>query len=103
MNLEHVVSWIVLAPFLAGAIIILCAPFHSRPWMKATAMLLSVGAVTYGFIQSLNIFNELSVHPLLAPVINNADWFACSNFKLSVGYLVDNLAAVMLIIVTVVS
>jgi NAD(P)H-quinone oxidoreductase subunit 5 len=103
MSLLHVVPLIVLAPFLVGALIILCAPFHSRSWMKPIAMLLSIGAVSYGLVQSLSIFNELQLHPLLTPEVHNLDWFVSSTFKLSVGYLVDNLAVVMLIIVTVIS
>jgi NAD(P)H-quinone oxidoreductase subunit 5 len=88
--------WIVAAPFLAAIIIILFARFN-----KTLSMLLSVGAVAYGFFHSLAILNVLRVNP--TPYQTNIDWFVSSSFKLSVGLLVDNLAAVMLIVVTTVS
>jgi NAD(P)H-quinone oxidoreductase subunit 5 len=95
--------WIVIAPFLVGAAIILLYPFHRHVWMKTLSMLLSVGAVAYGFAHSLCIFNDLRLTPALAPWQVNYDWFVSSSFKLATGVLVDNLAAVMLIVVTTVS
>lgn len=95
--------WIVVAPFLVGAAIILLYPFHRHVWMKTLSMLLSVGAVAYGFAHSLCIFNDLRLTPALAPWQVNYDWFISSSFKLACGVLVDNLAAVMLIVVTTVS
>src|SRR5262249_2346835 len=88
---------IVLLPFIAGAAIILGARHN-----KTLSMLLSVGAVFLGFLQSLLIFNEL---PALqgVPYQVNWDWFVSSSFKLTTGLLIDNLAAVMLLIVTTVS
>ncbi len=91
-------QWIVLVPFLAATIIILFARFN-----KTLSMALSVGSVFYGFIHSLLILDVLRKHPELAPYQVNYDWFVSSAFKLSVGVLVDNLAAVMLIVVCAVS
>lgn len=89
---------IVLMPFLVGAIIILFARFN-----KTLSMALSVGAVTYGFFHSLLLLNALSHDPHLGPWQTNIDWFVSSSFKISMGVLVDNLAAVMLIVVCAVS
>ncbi len=88
--------WIVLAPFIAGAVIILGARAS-----KTMSMLLSIAAVAYGFVHSLLIFNTLHGNPV--PYQVNWDWFVSDSFKLSVGLLVDNLASVMLIVVTAVS
>jgi NAD(P)H-quinone oxidoreductase subunit 5 len=88
---------IVLLPFIAGTIIILGGRHN-----KTLSMMLSIGAVFLGFLQSVFIFAEL-------PALNNIpyqvnwDWFVSGSFKLTMGLLVDNLAAVMLIIVTTVS
>jgi len=88
----------VAVPFLVGALIILGVR-HS----KTLSMLLSVGAVTYGFIHSLLILQAFVQSPKLAPYQVNCDWFLSSSFKLSMGVMVDHLAAVMLIVVTTVS
>lgn len=90
--------WIVLAPFIAGALIILFARFN-----KTLSMFLSISAVTYGFVHSLLIIDQLTQKPELGPWQQNWDWFISSSFKLSVGVLVDNLAAMMLIVVCTVS
>jgi NAD(P)H-quinone oxidoreductase subunit 5 len=95
--------WIVAAPFLVGAIIILMWPFHRQIWMKTLAMVLSVGAVTYGLGHSLGIFQLLQSNPDLPAWQVNWTWFTSSSFTLAIGVLVDHLAAIMLIVVTTVS
>jgi proton-translocating NADH-quinone oxidoreductase chain L len=93
-------AWIiVLAPFITGLIIIL-----GLRKSKTASMLLSVGTVTYGFIHSLLIYFALTQDPSLAarPPLD-FPWFVSSSFTLSIGVLVDNLAAMMLIVVTAVS
>lgn len=66
-------------------------------------MLLSVGAVAYGFVHSLAILTALKANPDLIPKPLNWDWFSCSTFHISVGVMVDHLAAVMLLVVTTIS
>ncbi len=95
--------WIVLVPFLVGTLIILLGRFHSQVWMKTLAMLISVGAVAYGLGHSLLIFNTLRLDPTVAPWQVNYDWFVSSSFRLAIGVLIDNLASIMLIVVTTVS
>ena len=98
--------WIVLLPFIAGALIILL-PFlfpisrDTRKW-KTISMLISIGAVTYGFLHSVAIFSELA-HNGGVPYITEWLWFQSASFRLTMGLLVDNLASVMLIVVTMVS
>ncbi len=90
--------WIVAAQFIAGALIILATRQN-----RTLSMILSVGAVAYGFVHSLLIFDVFRQHPELAPWQANTDWFVCASFRISAGVLVDNLAAVMMIVVTTVS
>ncbi len=94
--------WIVAIPFIVGGLIILVARFNNRA-VRTLCMSASVGAVLYGFIHSALIFQALYQHPYLAPYVANRDWFTSSSFNISAGVLIDNLAAVMMIIVTTVS
>lgn len=93
--------WIVLLPFLAGALIILGTAIFKDKMPKTLCMGLSIGAVFYGFFQSLLIFNQLRQLP--TPYMVDIDWFVSESFKITAGVLVDNLASLMLIVVTVVS
>lgn len=92
------IGYIVAAPFLAGLLIILGL------WRsKTTAMVLSIGAVTLGFVYSILLFYAVTNDPSLVPWQSNIDWLVSSQIRLSMGLLVDNLVAVMLIVVTTVS
>lgn len=90
--------WIVLAPFIAGTLIILGARKS-----KTASMMISVGAVLYGFIHSLLIFQALAANANLHLQPKEIAYFTCPEFKLSVGILIDHLTSVMLIVVTGVS
>lgn len=93
-------AWgIVAAPFLAGFLIIL----FLRKW-KTVSMLTSIGAVVYGFIHSCLIFNAFAQRPELATMPPlEYPFFVSHSFVLSIGVLVDNLAVMMLLVVTSVS
>lgn len=108
----HNAYWIVLLPFLAGALIIVL-PFltemvtalprisrDSRGW-KLFSMALSIGAVTIGFVHSIAVFNYLAQTG--TPYIADTTWFVSGDFRLTMGLLIDNLTAVMLLVVTIVS
>ncbi len=108
----HNAYWIVLLPFLAGALIILL-PFltemvpalpriarDTRGW-KLFSMGLSVGAVTIGFVHSILAFDVLAKTGI--PYVADTIWFDSASFKLTTGLLIDNLAVVMLVIVTTIS
>jgi NAD(P)H-quinone oxidoreductase subunit 5 len=95
-----VLSWswaIVAAPFLAGTAIILGLRGN-----KTLSMLASVGAVFYGFLHSLLILITFAKSETPAYQIN-WDWFNSASFNISMGLMVDHLAAVMLIVVTTIS
>ncbi len=92
------IGYVVAAPFLAGLLIILGL------WRSKTiSMVLSVGAVTIGFVYSILLFYAITNDPKLVPWQVNMDWLVSSQLRLSMGLLVDNLVAVMLIVVTTVS
>lgn len=91
-------GWIVLAPFLVGLTIILFAR-RSKP----LSMCLSLGAVIYGFAHSLLIFYALNQPGVTGGVVLDMPYFVSASLNLHVGVLVDNLAAMMLIVVTCVS
>lgn len=101
-------AWLIVAlPFLVGFGIIgsfLFGGLHigDKRVFKSIAMLASIGAVFWGFFHSIVIFEALRSNSAHAYQYN-FDWFTCHNFKLSVGFLVDNLATMMLIVVTTVS
>lgn len=88
--------WIVILPFVVGALIILGGRYN-----KTLSMLMSVGAVLYGFIHSVLIFDTLRQNP--HPFQVDIPWFQAHGFLLTTGVLVDNLASIMMIVVTVVS
>lgn len=102
-------SWIIVAlPFFVGFTIITCfmlagIEIGQKRWFKTLSMYMSVGAVTLGFLQSLCVLQAFIVDPSLAGYQLNFDWFKCEQFRLSVGCLVDNLTAMMLVVVTTVS
>lgn len=90
--------YIVALPFLAGALIII-----ALRQSKTLSMLVSIAAVSIAFVYSLLLFYALIQNAHLVPWFINCDWFVSSSFKLSVGVLVDNLMAVMFLVVTAVS
>ncbi len=95
---EHA-GLIVAAPFLAGFLIIM-----GLRASKTLSMVTSVGAVLYGLFHSVAIFQALVTKSYPEPFFQqNIDWFVSDAFTLSVGVLVDNLAALMLIVVTGIS
>ena len=92
------IAYVVGAPFLAGLLIILGL------WrFKTISMALSIGAVTLVFVYSIFLFFAITSNPQLVPWQSNVDWLATSTMRLSMGVLVDNLVAVMLIVVSTVS
>lgn len=102
-------AWvIVFMPFLVGFGIIISFLFGgleigAKRWFKSAAMIASISAVFWGFIHSAIIFEALRLNPSFSPFQENWSFFTCHDFKLSVGFLVDNLACMMLIVVTTVS
>jgi NAD(P)H-quinone oxidoreductase subunit 5 len=97
-------KWIVLLPFIASAFIIAGTAIFRERMPKTLCMVASVGAVTYGFFESLLIFGKMtSLAAQPATVFRDWVWFASDSFHLTVGILIDNLSSAMLLVVTAVS
>ncbi len=97
--------WIVAVPFLVGFGIIILNSLvgSSTKQVKTLSMVASLSGVVYGFIHSVMIFYALAKYPQLGPWLKNIPYFVSGSFTLTLGVLIDNLAAFMLIVVTSVS
>ena len=91
-------SWIIAAVPLISALLIILFFNFSR---KISAFL-SIGAVAYGLIHSILILYLSYKDPHHVLEINYP-WISAGTFKLFVGYLVDPLCAMMLVVVCAVS
>lgn len=94
-------KWIVLAPFISGLFIICGSAIFKDKMPKTLCMMASIAAVIFGFFNSLLIFQELRVEPIV--FLKDYTWFSSESFKLTIGVLVDNLTSSMLLVVTAVS
>ncbi|MBI3590311.1 MAG: NADH-quinone oxidoreductase subunit L [Candidatus Melainabacteria bacterium] len=91
-------SWLIaLVPLVSSLLIMF---FAHR--CKITSAFLSIGAVFYGLIHSLLILYISYLNPERTLEIN-FPWISAGAFKLFVGYLIDPLCAMMLVVVCVVS
>lgn len=105
----HNAAWIVALPFIVGfgiitAYLLFGMKIAQNRLFKDICMLSSIGAVLIGFFHSVVILSALMPgNTELNGWQYNIDWFTCSNFRLSVGVLVDNVAAMMLLVVTTIS
>ena len=98
MELAFQYSWLIAAMPLICALLIIFF-FHPSRTLSA---LLSIGAVAYGLIHSLFILYFSYLEPEHTLEIN-MPWITAGAFKLFVGYLVDPLCAMMLVVVCAVS
>lgn len=91
-------SWLIPAVSLLSAVLIILF-FHFSRVVSAS---LSIGAVFYGLIHSLLVlyFSYLNPEKIIEV---NYPWIIAGNFKLYVGYLIDPLCAMMLVVVCAVS
>src|SRR3989338_2309340 len=91
-------SWLIaLVPLISALLIIFF--FH---FSRKISAFLSIGAVFYGFLHSLLVLFITYKNPHHILEIN-FPWISAGVFKLFVGYLVDPLCAMMLVVVCSVS
>ncbi|MFW5432203.1 MAG: NADH-quinone oxidoreductase subunit L [Methylophilaceae bacterium] len=94
---EQLLIWIPLLPLIAAAIVGLfgnCLP-------RSAAHVFTILAVGVSFVLSAIVFKAT-----LAGYQHNADlytWLASGDIKFTVGFLIDNLSAMMMVVVTFVS
>ncbi len=91
-------AWIIAVLPLISAILIIFFFNFSR----TISAFLSIGAVSYGLIHSLLVLSTVYKNPHHILEIN-FPWISAGSFKLFVGYLVDPLCAMMLVVVCSVS
>ena len=101
MGIVHMLGWIPALPVLAAGVIALL-PQRRRTWAQA----LAIGAMSAALLLSLVAF----VHVLLrvqqgAPALEtvNFPWLQIGNVWLRLGWMLDPLTALMLVMVTLVS
>ncbi|MEF9438224.1 MAG: hypothetical protein L0922_05635, partial [Candidatus Mariimomonas ferrooxydans] len=88
---------IPLLPLLAFVINIL----FGRRFIKDKAHWISVPAVIGSFILSVGAFMDVNAGNVIN--VNVYDWIISGNFNVPIGFLIDQLTAVMLIVVTSIS
>lgn len=94
---EQLLIWIPVLPLIAAAIVGL---FGSR-LPRSAAHLLTIAGVGAAFVLSAIVFKAT-----LTGFTHNADlytWLVSGDIRFSVGFLIDNLTAMMMVVVTFVS
>jgi NADH-quinone oxidoreductase subunit L len=99
MNLTHVV-WLVVALPLAGFLVNGALALW-RPQAKTAVSVVGAGVVLAAFAVAVAIFLELLGQPPAAPVIVRLwSWLPVDRLQVDVAFQVDQLAMVMLLVVT---
>ncbi|HDK81580.1 MAG TPA: NADH-quinone oxidoreductase subunit L, partial [Nitrospirae bacterium] len=88
---------IPLLPLIAFAINIL----FGRKYIKDKAHWVSVPAVIMSFILAVGAFMDVKAGKVIN--INLYDWIVSGNFNVTIGFLIDRLTVVMLLVVTSIS
>jgi len=107
-------QWIVFAPALVAAFIILWPGWpnlHTSRVGKTVASTLSIGAVLYGFCHSLLLLHAFLTDPQTVQHLAPVEWTFFQSgqtgqlgaVQFGLGVLVDNLSVMMLLVVTSVS
>jgi len=97
--MEKLYLWIALAP-LIGAII---AGLFGKQIGKAGAHLVTIAGVGFSTIASMMVLKYLVVDGGEAYNASVYTWAVVGDLKLEIGFLVDNLTAMMMVVVTFVS
>ncbi len=89
----------VLAPLCGSIVVGLCGKWLS----KSHAHLLTIGGVAIALVTSALIFYELFQTGYQPLNISVYEWAKIGSFSLGIGFLIDSLTAIMMIVVTSVS
>jgi NADH-quinone oxidoreductase subunit L len=90
---ENIASWILFLPLIAAGIIALFT--RRNPSVSAQ---ISIVAIGLSFLLSLLVFARLGeAHAIAVPAIN---WLSVGKLNVELGFLVDRLSVVMLLVVT---
>ena len=99
MHLTHMV-WLAVALPVAGFLVNGALALW-RPTAKNAVSIIGAGVLVAAFVVALGVFAGLAADPSQAPVVVRLwSWLPVGRLKVDVGFQVDQLAAVMLLIVT---
>ncbi len=90
---EHIASWIFFLPLIAAGLIALFT--RKNPVVSAQ---ISIGAIALSFLLSLIAFSRLGDEAAIA--VPPIPWLSVGNLNVELGFTVDHLSAVMLLVVT---
>ena len=97
MTLQSICLWVVILPLVAAAIIGL----FGRRLPRSAAHIITIGAVGGAFVLSSIVFNA-TLNGYTANY-NLYTWLTSGAMQFNVGFLIDNLTAMMMVVVTFVS
>ena len=95
--MQALLIWIPLLPLIAAAIVGL----FGNKLPRAMAHILTIGAVGAAFVLSATVLNATMDGYLFNGNLYN--WLTSGNIQFNVGFLIDNLTAMMMVVVTFVS
>jgi NADH-quinone oxidoreductase subunit L len=99
MTFSHLV-WLTVAFPLLGFLVNGALALR-RPAAKAAVSAVGVGMLVASFVVAVGVFIELWRHPPNAPIIVNLwPWMPVGTLQIDMGFQVDQLSAVMLLVVT---
>ena len=97
MTTQQIYLAIPLLPLLAAIVVGL----FGKQLPRATAHILTILGVGASFLRSLYVLNDaISSAPYNEPVYS---WLKSGNFSFEIGFLIDRLSAMMMVVVTFVS
>jgi NADH-quinone oxidoreductase subunit L len=97
MTLQSICLWIVMLPLLAATVVGL----FGRRLPRSGAHILTIGAVGSAFVLSAIVLNA-TLNGYTANY-NLYTWLTSGDMQFNVGFLIDNLTAMMMVVVTFVS
>src|SRR5260221_6134933 len=93
------VAWIAFLPLIASLIIL----FFGKEGSHSKMPFVGLAAMGWCLIHSLIIFYQASTGAISLPYASLHSWFEVGRYPFSLGVLIDGPAAVMLVVVTLVS
>jgi NADH-quinone oxidoreductase subunit L len=91
--IENLSCWILFLPLIAAGVITL----FTR-WLPAVSAQISIAAIGFSFLLTLALFFRLGNEAALAT--KPIQWLSVGNLNVEIGFLVDRLSVLMLLVVT---
>jgi NADH-quinone oxidoreductase subunit L len=97
MTMQQIYLAIPLLPLLAAVVIGLFGKFLPRP----AAHIVTIAGVAISFVLSVYVLKEAMVSQPYNETVYS--WLKSGNFSFEIGFLIDRLSAMMMVVVTFVS